>query len=49
MTDPLSLPPAARQEVVLIGGLPAAKVGDQTACEAEILTGALNVFIGGVA
>lgn len=32
---------------VLIGGLPAARVGDLTACGAPILTGAVNVTIGG--
>ncbi|QNP70144.1 PAAR domain-containing protein [Streptomyces roseirectus] len=33
---------------VLIGGLPAAKARDKTACGATILTGAMNVLIGGV-
>ncbi|MFE2095539.1 MULTISPECIES: PAAR domain-containing protein [unclassified Streptomyces] len=33
---------------VLIGGLPAAKARDQTACGAMIMTGAPNVLIGGV-
>ncbi|MFI5761824.1 MULTISPECIES: PAAR domain-containing protein [unclassified Streptomyces] len=33
---------------VLIGGLPAARARDKTACGATILTGALNVLIGGV-
>jgi uncharacterized Zn-binding protein involved in type VI secretion len=42
-------PGAATVNVVLIGGLPAARVGDRTACQANILTGALDVFIGGVA
>ena len=41
-------PGAAAVKVVLIGGLPAARVGDQTACQANIITGALDVFIGGV-
>ncbi|MET9934891.1 MULTISPECIES: PAAR domain-containing protein [unclassified Streptomyces] len=33
---------------VLIGGLPAARARDRTACGATILTGALDVLIGGV-
>ncbi|MFI8404100.1 PAAR domain-containing protein [Streptomyces sp. NPDC085463] len=33
---------------VLIGGLPAARARDKTACGATILTGAFNVLIGGV-
>jgi uncharacterized Zn-binding protein involved in type VI secretion len=33
--------------IVLIGGLPAARMGDQTTCEAEIVLGAMNVLIGG--
>jgi len=33
---------------VLIGGLPAARMGDRTACGATILIGAPNVVIGGV-
>ncbi|MEV7672879.1 PAAR domain-containing protein [Streptomyces sp. NPDC000963] len=33
---------------VLIGGLPAARARDRTACGATILTGAFNVLIGGV-
>jgi uncharacterized Zn-binding protein involved in type VI secretion len=33
--------------IVLIGGLPAARVGDQTTCQANIVTGALDVLIGG--
>ncbi|HEY8983525.1 MAG TPA: PAAR domain-containing protein [Streptomyces sp.] len=33
---------------VFIGGLPAAKARDKTACGATILTGAMNVLIGGV-
>ncbi len=33
--------------LVLIGGLPAARVGDRTTCGAQIITGALNVQIGG--
>jgi uncharacterized Zn-binding protein involved in type VI secretion len=32
---------------VLIGGLPAARVGDRTTCQANIVTGAFNVLIGG--
>ncbi|MDX3452698.1 PAAR domain-containing protein [Streptomyces sp. ME02-8801-2C] len=34
--------------VVLIGGLPAARARDQTACGAMIVSGAPNVLIGGV-
>ncbi|MFM9446800.1 PAAR domain-containing protein [Streptomyces acidiscabies] len=34
--------------VVLIGGLPAAKARDKTACGATIVMGAMNVLIGGV-
>jgi uncharacterized Zn-binding protein involved in type VI secretion len=37
----------AGKGIVLIGGLPAAKMRDQTVCEAEILTGAFTVLIGG--
>ncbi|MEU6811850.1 PAAR domain-containing protein [Streptomyces sp. NPDC046831] len=33
---------------VLIGGLPAARMRDQTTCGAMISAGALNVLIGGV-
>ncbi|GAA2254333.1 hypothetical protein GCM10010145_22970 [Streptomyces ruber] len=33
---------------VLIGGLPAARARDRTACGAMIVTGAPNVLIGGV-
>ncbi|MFF9484566.1 PAAR domain-containing protein [Streptomyces sp. NPDC014676] len=32
---------------VLIGGLPAARARDRTACGATVLPGALNVVIGG--
>ncbi|MCQ4045099.1 PAAR domain-containing protein [Streptantibioticus rubrisoli] len=34
---------------VLIGGLPAARMQDKTTCGAQIVTGAFNVLIGGVA
>ncbi|MCD9875136.1 PAAR domain-containing protein [Streptomyces guryensis] len=34
--------------LVLIGGLPAARMRDQTTCGAMISGGALNVLIGGV-
>ena len=34
--------------LVLIGGLPAAKMRDKTTCGAMISAGALNVLIGGV-
>ncbi|HEY0451818.1 PAAR domain-containing protein [Actinophytocola sp.] len=40
-------PSAAAGGVVLIGGLPAARVGDRTTCQATIVTGALDVLIGG--
>jgi uncharacterized Zn-binding protein involved in type VI secretion len=43
----MSSPGAAAGGVVLIGGLPAARVGDQTACQANIVTGAMDVLIGG--
>jgi uncharacterized Zn-binding protein involved in type VI secretion len=33
---------------VLIGGLPAARARDKTSCGATIVTGALNVLIGGL-
>ncbi|WP_199814741.1 PAAR domain-containing protein, partial [Streptomyces sp. NRRL WC-3549] len=33
--------------LVLIGGLPAARVRDTTSCGAAVLTGAPNVLIGG--
>lgn len=33
---------------VLIGGLPAARARDQTACGAMVLPGAMNVLIGGL-
>ncbi|GAA3458574.1 PAAR domain-containing protein [Saccharothrix longispora] len=32
---------------VLVGGLPAARVGDRTSCGANVLLGALTVRIGG--
>ena len=38
-------PPIGGQ--VLIGGVVAARVGDGTTCQANILTGALTVHIGG--
>ncbi|MFF5718264.1 PAAR domain-containing protein [Streptomyces buecherae] len=40
-------PGAATGGLVLIGGLPAARVGDRTTCGAQIITGALDVQIGG--
>ncbi|MFD3971077.1 PAAR domain-containing protein [Streptomyces cyaneofuscatus] len=40
-------PAAALRGQVLIGGMPAARVGDKTTCGAVILTGAPNVIIGG--
>lgn len=42
----LPRPSAAVGGLVLVGGLPAACVGDKTACQATILTGALTVLIG---
>ncbi|MDN0198352.1 PAAR domain-containing protein [Streptomyces sp. S.PNR 29] len=41
-------PAALASGQVLIGGLPAARARDQSACGAMILTGAPNVLIGGV-
>ncbi|MFJ2606606.1 PAAR domain-containing protein [Streptomyces sp. NPDC091279] len=41
-------PAAAVRGQVLIGGLPAARLGDKTTCGAMISLGALNVQIGGV-
>jgi uncharacterized Zn-binding protein involved in type VI secretion len=38
--------PGAVANVVLVAGLPAARVGDQTTCGANILTGAPTVLIG---
>jgi uncharacterized Zn-binding protein involved in type VI secretion len=40
------LPRPAATGLVLIGGLPAARVGDQTACGANIVFGAMTVQIG---
>jgi uncharacterized Zn-binding protein involved in type VI secretion len=39
--------PGAATSQVLIGGLPAARVGDRTTCQANIVMGALTVLIGG--
>ncbi|MEU1279398.1 PAAR domain-containing protein [Streptomyces sp. NPDC005805] len=41
-------PTAALRGAVLIGGLPAARARDKTACGAMVVTGAPNVLIGGV-
>ncbi|GHF01690.1 hypothetical protein E5082_10745 [Streptomyces griseoluteus] len=41
-------PMAPAGEGVLIGGLPAARMGDKTACQAQIVMGELSVEIGGV-
>ncbi|AKN70350.1 PAAR repeat-containing protein [Streptomyces sp. PBH53] len=41
-------PVSAAAGQVLVGGLPAARARDRTACGATILTGAPNVLIGGV-
>jgi uncharacterized Zn-binding protein involved in type VI secretion len=41
-------PAALTSGTVLIGGLPAARMRDQTTCGAMISVGALNVLIGGV-
>ncbi|MEU2671055.1 PAAR domain-containing protein [Streptomyces sp. NPDC007164] len=40
-------PAAAVTGPVLIGGLPAARMRDRTSCGATIVSGALNVLIGG--
>ncbi len=40
-------PAAAVGGMVLIGGLPAARMGDTTSCGAKIISGAPNVLIGG--
>ncbi|WP_199442210.1 PAAR domain-containing protein [Umezawaea beigongshangensis] len=40
-------PLAARSGIVLVGGLPAARMNDRTACGATIVIGAPNVLIGG--
>ncbi|ESU46048.1 hypothetical protein P376_5975 [Streptomyces sp. HCCB10043] len=40
-------PAAAIGGAVLIGGLPAARMGDKTTCGAPIISGAFNVLIGG--
>ncbi|MFJ6775769.1 PAAR domain-containing protein, partial [Kitasatospora sp. NPDC091257] len=40
-------PGAVTRGVVLIGGLPAARMGDKTTCGATVTTGAFNVLIGG--
>ncbi|ALC27424.1 PAAR domain-containing protein [Streptomyces bacillaris] len=40
-------PAAAVSGPVLIGGLPAARMGDKTTCGAPVISGALNVLIGG--
>lgn len=40
-------PAAAAGGMVLIGGLPAARMGDTTSCGAKIISGAPNVLIGG--
>lgn len=40
-------PAAAIGGAVLIGGLPAARMGDKTTCGAPIVSGAFNVLIGG--
>ncbi|MGM1060509.1 PAAR domain-containing protein [Saccharothrix sp. Mg75] len=39
--------PASLGKPVLIGGLPAARVGDKTTCGAQVVLGALTVRIGG--
>jgi uncharacterized Zn-binding protein involved in type VI secretion len=41
------LPAPSPRGQVLIGGLPAARMGDKTTCGAVVLAGALNVMIGG--
>lgn len=39
------LPPGC--PTVLIGGMPAARMGDMSGCGAPIIMGAMNVMIGG--
>ena len=41
-------PGAVTGPMVLIGGLIAARVGDETVCQAKIIMGALTVEIGGL-
>ncbi|MEU6131030.1 PAAR domain-containing protein [Saccharopolyspora sp. NPDC047091] len=41
------LPSPPRGGVVLIGGMPAAKMLDKSSCGAQVLIGAPNVLIGG--
>jgi uncharacterized Zn-binding protein involved in type VI secretion len=43
----MSSPAAAVAGTVLIGGLPAARARDRSACGGTVLTGAVNVLIGG--
>lgn len=38
--------PGSAGPPVLIGGLPAARVGDRTSCQANVIVGALTVRIG---
>jgi uncharacterized Zn-binding protein involved in type VI secretion len=40
-------PIAIGSSSVLIGGMPAARVGDTAGCGAPIISGAMNVLIGG--
>jgi uncharacterized Zn-binding protein involved in type VI secretion len=39
-------PPQGRPRSVFIGGVPVAVVGDETVCQAKIVSGALTVKIG---
>ncbi|MEU5847095.1 PAAR domain-containing protein [Saccharopolyspora shandongensis] len=41
------MPSPPRSGVVLIGGLPAARMNDKTTCGATVVIGAPNVLIGG--
>lgn len=41
------IPSPPRGGIVLIGGLPAAKVNDKSSCGSQIVIGAFNVLIGG--
>lgn len=44
---PNKFPPVVGSKTVWIGGRPALRVGDLSACGAPIITGAVNVIIGG--
>ena len=44
----LVLPPKGMPRSVFVAGLPLACLGDDTVCEAKIVTGAFDVIVGGV-